>query len=98
MHDEGHPEGLQSNGSERGREKSSSKRISLFPHNSHGKKGEAVRVDEEHKEVGDGWQEFRKGPFFSEGHRCRLLTPKDRDIYIPDFFRDSITHASIIGL
>jgi len=63
VHDEGNSEGLQSNGNERGREKSSTKRTSLSQHNSHGKKGEAVRVDEEHKEVGDGWQEFRKGTY-----------------------------------
>lgn len=65
MHDEGHAEGLQSNGSERGREKST-KRHSLFSHGAHGKKGEAVRVEEEHKEIGDGWQEFRKGLFLLE--------------------------------
>ncbi|KAI0282359.1 hypothetical protein BGY98DRAFT_1094397 [Russula aff. rugulosa BPL654] len=63
VHDEGHPENLHSNGSERGREKSSTKRISLFPHNTLGKKGEAPRLEEEHKEVGDGWQEFRKGTY-----------------------------------
>ncbi|KAH9998367.1 hypothetical protein BJV77DRAFT_749916 [Russula vinacea] len=62
VHDEGHPEGLQSNGSERGREKST-KRISLFHHHPHGKKGEALRQEEEHKEVGDGWREFRKGTY-----------------------------------
>jgi len=63
VQDEGHPEGLHSNGSERGREKSCTKRISLFQHHSRGKKGEAVRQEEEHKEVGDGWQEFRKGTY-----------------------------------
>ena len=63
VHDEGNPEGLHSNGSERGREKST-KRISLFHHHPHGKKVEALRQEEEHKEVGDGWREFRKGLSF----------------------------------
>jgi len=67
VHDEGHPENLQSNGSERGREKSCTKRICLFSHNSLGRKGEAVRLEEEHKEVGDGWQEYRKGLSVSYG-------------------------------
>lgn len=77
VHDDGHPENLQSNGSERGREKSCTKRISLFPHNNHGRKGETLRLEEEHKEVGDGWQEFRKGPSVSFGRcPCRPLTPR----------------------
>jgi hypothetical protein len=72
VHDEGHPENLQSNGSERGREKSSTKRISLFHHNSLGRKGEAPRLEEEHKEAGDGWQEYRKGLSVSFGRSpCR---------------------------
>jgi hypothetical protein len=61
--------------------------------------GEALGLEEEHKEVGDGWQEFRKGLSPSEGrHRFTVLTPKCRDVYISDLFRDSVTHASIIGL
>ena len=59
MHEESRPESPQSNGNgrERGREKSCSKRHFLFPH----KVGEALGLEEEHKEVGDGWHEFRKG-------------------------------------
>ena len=77
MHDEGHSESLQSNGGERGREKSYSKRISLFPHSALGKKGEALRLEDEHKEIGDGWQEFRKGlSVFSESRRCRPSEPQ----------------------
>lgn len=77
VHDEGHPENVQSNGSERGREKSCTKRISLFPHNSLGRRGEALRLEEEHREAGDGWQEFRKGLSVSFGRSPRRpLTPK----------------------
>lgn len=61
VHDEGRPESPQSNGRERGREKGSGKRPSLFPHNALGRMGEALGLEEEHKEVGDGWQEFKKG-------------------------------------
>jgi hypothetical protein len=61
VHDEGHAESLHSVGSERGGEESCTKRISLLLHHSHGRKGEAPRREEEHKEFGDGWQEFRKG-------------------------------------
>ena len=61
VHDEGRPESPHSNGRERGREKSIGKRHSLFPHNALGRMGEALGLEEEHKEVGDGWQEFKKG-------------------------------------
>ncbi len=64
MHEENRPESPQSNGNgrERGREKSRSKRHFLFPHiNALGKMGEALGLEDEHKEVGDGWHEFRKG-------------------------------------
>jgi hypothetical protein len=63
VHDEGHAESLHSVGSERGGEESCTKRISLLLHHSHGRKGEAPRREEEHKEFGDGWQEFRKGTY-----------------------------------
>jgi len=62
VHDESRPESPQSNGRDRGREKSSVKRP-LFPHNALGRVGEALAREEEHKEVGDGWQEFRKGTY-----------------------------------
>ncbi|KAI0306930.1 hypothetical protein B0F90DRAFT_1683622 [Multifurca ochricompacta] len=64
VHDEGHPESPQSNGRERGREKNSTKRHSFFPHYALGRMG-ALGLEDEHKEVGDGWQEFRKGPSLS---------------------------------
>lgn len=62
VHDENRPESPQSNsnGRERGREKScSNKRHFLFPHHPLGKIG----LEEEHKQVGDGWHEFRKGTY-----------------------------------
>lgn len=61
VHDEGRSESPQSNGRERGREKTIVKRHPLFPHHALGRVGEALRLEEEHKEVGDGWQEFKKG-------------------------------------
>ncbi len=77
MHDEGHSESLQSNGGEQGREKSYSKCISLFPHNALGKKGEALQPKDEHKEIGDGWQEFRKGlSVFLESPYCHPSEPQ----------------------
>ena len=81
VHDEGHSEGPQSNGNERGREKSCSKRISLFPHHALGRKGEAPRLEEEHKEAGDGWQEFRKGLCPSEGCPCHPSKPQSIGTY-----------------
>lgn len=80
-HDEGHAENLQSNGSERGREKSCTKRISLFSHNSIGRKGEALRLEEEHKEVGDGWQEYRKGLSVSFGRSACRPNPQRTGTY-----------------
>ena len=72
VHDEGRPESPQSNGRERGREKSIGKRHPLFPHHALGRVGEALGLEEDHKEVGDGWQEFKKGvsPF-----ECRSYLP-----------------------
>ena len=58
---------------------------------------EAFGLEDEHKEVGDGWQEIRKGPWLSPSLNC-LLTPKDRNIYVPNFFRNSVTHAGVFGL
>ena len=81
MHDEVHPENLQSKGSERGREKSCTKLISLFSHNSHRRKGEALRLEEEHKEVGDGWQEFRKGLSVSFGRTLVPSNPRSTGTY-----------------
>ena len=60
MHDEFRPESPQSTGRERCREKNSSKRHYLFFHK--GKVCEASELEEDHKEEGDGWREFRKGP------------------------------------
>ncbi|KAH9062207.1 hypothetical protein EDB87DRAFT_1559472 [Lactarius vividus] len=50
-------------GRERGREKNNSKRHSFFSHHALNRVGEAFGLEEEHKEVGDGWQEFRKGTY-----------------------------------
>jgi len=72
VHDEGRPESPPSNGRERGREKGTGKRHSLFPHNALCRMGEALGLEEEHKEVGDGWQEFKKGGSPSE---CRSSLP-----------------------
>jgi hypothetical protein len=72
VHDEGRPESPQSNGRERGREKSTGKRHPLFPHHALGRMGEALGLEEDHKEVGDGWQEFKKGASPSE---CRSYLP-----------------------
>ncbi len=63
MHDESRSESPQPTGRERGREKNSTKRHSFFSHHALGRKSEAFGLEEEHKEVGDGWQEFRKGPW-----------------------------------
>lgn len=96
VHDEGHPENLQSNGSEQVREKSCAKRISLFSHNGLGRKGEALPLEEEHKEVGDGWQEFRKGLSVSFGRPpCRPLTPEGQGHILSRFlsrFRHTCQH------
>ena len=59
-HGEGRPESPSVGGKERVREKSGKKRHFFFSH----RKGEAVALEEEHKEFGDGWQEFRKGQLF----------------------------------
>ncbi|KAI9454606.1 hypothetical protein F5148DRAFT_423904 [Russula earlei] len=58
VHEEGRPQSPQSAGRERGREKGSVKRHPLLPSHALGRVGE-----EERKEVGDGWQEFRKGTY-----------------------------------
>lgn len=63
VHDETRSESPQPTCRERGREKHSSKRHSFFSHHALGKVGEALGLEEEHKEVGDGWQEFRKGTY-----------------------------------
>jgi hypothetical protein len=97
VHDEGRPESPQSNTRERGREKGCAKRH-LFTHHARGKTGEALGREEEHKEVGDGWQEFRKGGSLLRVALVARLTPKGRVIHFPDFFRDSITHATVSGL
>jgi hypothetical protein len=67
VHDETRSESPQPTCRERGREKHSSKRHSFFSHHALGKVGEALGLEEEHKEVGDGWQEFRKGPWLISG-------------------------------
>ena len=51
----------------RGREKNGTKRHSFFSHHALGKVSEAFGLEEEHKEVGDGWQEFRKGLWLISG-------------------------------
>ena len=73
VHNESRPESPHSNGGERGREKNNAKRHGLFPHHTLGRKGEALRLDEEQKEVGDGWQEFRKGLSRSDGRPVLLV-------------------------
>jgi hypothetical protein len=60
VHDEFRLESPQPTGRERCREKNSSKRHYLFFHK--GKVCEASELEEDHKEEGDGWREFRKGP------------------------------------
>jgi hypothetical protein len=57
VHDESRSESPQPTGRDCGREKNSTKRHSFFSHHALGR----VSLEEEHKEVGDGWQEFRKG-------------------------------------
>ena len=98
VRDESRPESPQSTCRERGREKHSSKRHSFFSHHALGKVGEAFGLEEEHKEVGDGWQEFRKGPWLISGLGLPFLTRKDRNVYVPNLFRDSVTHADVFGL
>ncbi|KAH8988637.1 hypothetical protein EDB92DRAFT_1800510 [Lactarius akahatsu] len=60
---ENRSESPQPTGRERGREKNNTKRHSFFSHHALGRVGEAFGLEEEHKEVGDGWQEFRKGTY-----------------------------------
>jgi len=64
-HDETRSESPQLTGPnrERGREKNGTKRHSFFSHHALGKVTEAFGLEEEHKEAGDGWQEFRKGTY-----------------------------------
>ena len=98
MHDETGPESPQSMCRERGREKHGSKRHSFFSHHALGKVGEAFGLEEEHKEVGDGWQEFRKGLWLISGLGLPFLTLKDRNVHVPNLFRDSVTYADVFGL
>lgn len=63
VYDESRPESPQPLGRERGREKNGTKRHSFFPHHALGRVSEAFGLEEEHKGVGDGWQEFRKGTY-----------------------------------
>lgn len=63
VHDETRSESPQPTCRERGREKHNSKRHSFFSHHALGKVSEALGLEEEHKEAGDGWQEFRKGTY-----------------------------------
>ncbi|KAI0248701.1 hypothetical protein BJV78DRAFT_1233666 [Lactifluus subvellereus] len=63
VHDEGRPESPQANGRERVRDKNGTKRHNFLPHYSRGRMGEALGPEEEHKESGEGWKEFRKGTY-----------------------------------
>jgi hypothetical protein len=93
-HGEARPESPSTGGKERVREKNGKKRH-FFSH----RKGEALALEEEHKEFGDGWQEFRKGQLFRRNSSTLpLLTSKDRDIYISDFFRDPVILAAVTRL
>ncbi|KAI0265134.1 hypothetical protein BC834DRAFT_196013 [Gloeopeniophorella convolvens] len=56
------PDGRPESPGPRGRDKAGSKRHSFLPHYMLGRTGEAGGEDE-HREVGDGWQEFRKGTY-----------------------------------
>ena len=74
VHEEARPESPQFNNvREHGRDNSVTKRHALFPHHALGRMGEVLGLEEEHKEAGDGWQEFRKGPSFSEARPCCLF-------------------------
>jgi hypothetical protein len=90
---EGRPESPSASGKERVREKNGKKRHCFFSL----RKGEALALEEEHKEFGDGWQEFRKGQLFplNSSRLSLLLTSKDRDIYISDFVRDPVILAAV---
>ena len=88
-HDKSRPESLQS---KRGREKNSTKRNGFISYHV-AKVGEVFRIEEDHKEAGDGWQEFRKGSWLTPQVRNCLLTRKKRHIHVPNLFRDSVTLA-----
>jgi hypothetical protein len=61
VHDDGRPECAKASGKVRVREKNGSKRYFILPHHALGRIVEALGLEEEHKEFGDGWREFRKG-------------------------------------